>query len=369
MENDAITVNTLSTIKELDTFVRALFMDLFAAASENIESHVDEKIAAIKQFASSRPHVLIRHLALISGLLSSVVWLSVKELRNKYEKILNLIPELILLFSPQVFDEPDHVKALLQHFFYFFEKADRSSFSWSNLAIGIMQVCEQFLRIKGKDARPYLVLHQEVVEIIAGFAVHHPSSRVVVEAIAAASDHFYHSRQTCFTNLFEESHLTTLCEIFYVAFFLTTYAMTTALLSRFSKPSSWSERTKMFEELLKVASNKPEGLAPFLPFIQDAFYNEPSNARKLAYECAVHMIETVPTMLEYFKASLIVALLHEKIHISRTALSFMPQIITASMNEETTTALLDAAQIAVNRSPTPQACTTFALSVSASSDR
>lgn len=65
MENDTISVNSLSTIKDLDGFLRALFVDLFLAASENATSLVDEKLTAIRQFASCRPHVLIRSLLII----------------------------------------------------------------------------------------------------------------------------------------------------------------------------------------------------------------------------------------------------------------------------------------------------------------
>lgn len=145
--------------------------------------------------------------------------------------------------------------------------------------------------------------------------------------------------------------------------------MTAPLLAKFSNCSSWSEKTDLFEELFQSTSAKPENLVPFLPYIQDAFYEEPLSTRKLAYECAINLIVAVPTMLEHFKTSFIIALLHEKIYVGRTALSFLPRIITASMNEETTTALLDAAQIALNRSPTPEACSNLALAVSASSDR
>ena len=60
MENDAIRVDSLSAIAYLDSYVRSLFVDLFAAAAENLEATVDEKVTAVKQFASSRPHVFIR---------------------------------------------------------------------------------------------------------------------------------------------------------------------------------------------------------------------------------------------------------------------------------------------------------------------
>lgn len=68
-----------------------------------------------------------------------------------------------------------------------FQKVDPSS-TWEPLAIGIIRICEQFLRVKAREARPYLVANQDVVESIASFTNKHPSSRVVIDAITAAAD-------------------------------------------------------------------------------------------------------------------------------------------------------------------------------------
>lgn len=68
------------------------------------------------------------------------------------------------------------------------------------------------------------------------------------------------------------------------------------LLLKFSRCSSWSDKTALFEELLQSTVAKPKSLGPYLPYIQYAFYEEPASARKLAYECAINLITAVPSV-------------------------------------------------------------------------
>lgn len=139
--------------------------------------------------------------------------------------------------------------------------------------------------------------------------------------------------------------------------------MSKPLLTRFEQCKDLAERLSLFEELWQMISDFPERLAPFLPFVQRGFCESLRPVRDIAYHCAISFISACPSMGEHFTNAYIVALLHEEAHISRTALSYLPQFVAVSRSSAAS--LIEAGSRAVTRWPTSESCANLALSVEA----
>ncbi|KHN79974.1 hypothetical protein Tcan_17625 [Toxocara canis] len=136
-----------------------------------------------------------------------------------------------------------------------------------------------------------------------------------------------------------------------------------SLLSQLEAADTWASRVAVFEELNALANEAPERIAPFLAHIQNAFIEPLSHLRKIAFQCAIKYISANPAMSAYFTTAYITALLHDEAHISRDALSFLPEFIAHS--QSCAEALLEAASKAASGWPSTESSSDLALALAA----
>uniref|UniRef100_A0A915CFE8 CCR4-NOT transcription complex subunit 11 n=1 Tax=Parascaris univalens TaxID=6257 RepID=A0A915CFE8_PARUN len=133
----------------------------------------------------------------------------------------------------------------------------------------------------------------------------------------------------------------------------------TSILAQLEAADTSSGRVSVFEELLSLANDAPERIEPFLTLIQNAFVEPMPDLRRLAFQCAIKYVSANPSMSAYFATPYMIALLHEEAHISRDALSFLPQFIVHSRS--CADALLEAGSTAASRWPSAQSSSDLAL--------